>query len=836
MTDPEKPVARPDSKPDAGLDAKPPRRLRPRRNRSRLILLFLALVLGIPGGFLFARMIRIPLVESLDTYSPGVITRLYTHDRKILAEYAIQRRIIIPKSEMAPALINAIIATEDASFYKHGGVDPKGMLRAARANLIARSKVEGASTITQQLAKQLFLTPEKSWTRKINEMFLAIEIEKNLTKDQIFEMYANQNYFWHGAYGVEAASRLYFGKHAKDVTIPEAAVLAAIGRRPEYYSPINHPENALRRRNHVLRRMLEEKFISQAEYESAVRTPIVLGNWKEEAPLVGAYFSEQVRQYLEKKFGTEDLYRNGLVVWTTLDLEIQKAAEAALERGLHRFDKRRGFRKPARNLLDEGLEPEEYKDPAWGKPIGDGELVPAVVLAVERKQVQARVAGETISLGPDSYAWTRRKDMTGSLKRGDLIHVRRTTDAKSEKVTWELDQRPQVQGALVVLDVKSGEVRAMVGGYEFDASKFNRAVQSVRQTGSAFKPFVYGAAFEKGLTPADTIIDAPFTMQVGTTPYSPRNYDGTYSGLVTLQRALELSINVPAVKTLNMVGVENVVDFTRRLGVTSQLDPYPSLALGAAGISPLEMTAAYNVFPNQGVYVKPRLIRRISDATDKVLEDHYAELSEATSAQTAYLMSWALQGPVNRGTAYAANSLPGAVAGKTGTTNGFTDSWFVGFTPQYSIGVWVGYDDPSRSLGGGSTGAAVALPIWTDLYRQLVDLKLVGEESKEFPQPPGMVVVPMELTSGRRGMGPCGRVVQQAFIAGTEPDRTCDGEIIGLSKMTAPVQPGVRADELLERGSEPPPETAVPPAPESAPLLPSVPPQPAPGEATTEPG
>ncbi len=809
---------------------KPPRMLRPRRVRSRLILLFLALVLGIPGGFLFARIIRTPLFESLDTYSPGVITRLYTHDKKILAEYAIQRRIIIPKSEMAPALINAIIATEDASFYSHGGVDPKGMLRAARANLIARSKVEGASTITQQLAKQLFLTPEKSWSRKINEMFLAIEIEKNLTKDQIFEMYANQNYFWHGAYGVEAASRLYFGKHAKDVTIAEAAVLAAIGRRPEYYSPINHPDHALRRRNHVLRRMLEEKYISQTEYETAVKSPIVLGTWDEEAPRVGAYFSEQVRQYIEKKFGTEDLYRNGLEVWTTLDLDIQMAAEAALERGLHRFDRRRGFRKPARNLVDEGLEPEEYKDPAWGKAIADGALVPAVVLAVDGKTVEARVGTEKISLGPASYAWTRKKDMRATLKRGDLIHVRRSADPKSEKITWELDQRPQVQGALVVLDVKSGEVRAMVGGYEFDASKFNRAVQSVRQTGSAFKPFVYGAAFEKGLTPGDTVIDAPFTMHDGTTGYSPRNYDGTFSGLVTLQRAIDLSINVPAVKTLNMVGVRNVIDFTRRLGVTSEMQPYPSLALGAAGISPLEMTAAYNVFPNQGVYVKPRLIRRISDATDKVLEDHYAELSEATSAQTAYLMSWALQGPVDRGTAFAASKLPGAIAGKTGTTNGFTDSWFVGFTPKYSIAVWVGYDDPSRSLGGGSTGAAVALPIWSDLYEQMIELKLVGEETEKFEAPPGMVVVPMELTSGRRGVGPCGRVVQQAFIAGTEPDRTCDGEIVGVSRMAVPEQPGARAEELLERGTESPAAPATPiPASVPAQPAPAVPAQPGPG-------
>lgn len=806
----------------------PPKRLRPRRTRTRLILLFLALVLGIPGGFLFARMIRMPLVESLDTYRPDIITRLYTHDRKVLAEYSIQRRIVVPKSEMAPALVNAIIATEDSSFYKHGGVDPKAILRAARANLIARRKVEGASTLTQQLAKQLFLTPEKSWSRKINEMFLAIEIEKNLTKDQIFEMYANQVYFWHGAYGVEAASRLYFGKKAKDLTVPEAAVLAAIVRRPEYYTPIDHPENTLRRRNHVLRRMLAENYITQQEFDVAIKTPIVLGTYAEEVPGVGAYFSEQVRQYLEKKFGTEDLYRNGLVVWTTLDLEIQRAAEKALERGLHRFDKRRGFRKPQRNVVSEGLEPEEYKDPAWAKELADDTLTPAVVLGLDGRTVNVRVGNETIALGPEAYTWTRRKDLSASLKRGDLIHVRRTTDEKTKKVSWALDQRPQVQGAVVVLDVKTGEVRAMVGGYEFDASKFNRAVQSLRQTGSAFKPLVYGAAFEKGLTPADTIIDAPFTMQVGTTPYSPRNYDGTYSGLVTIQRALELSINVPAVKTFNMVGAQQVIDFTRRLGVTAPLPPYPSLALGAAGVSPLELTAAYNVFPNQGVYVKPRLIRRISDATDKVLEEHYAELSESTSAQTAFLMSWVLQGTVDRGTAYSAHTLPGAISGKTGTTNGFTDAWFVGFSPRYSIGVWVGYDDPSRSLGGGSTGAEVALPIWTDLYRQMVELKLVGEESNEFEAPPGVVIIPMELATGRRGIGPCGRVIQEAFVAGTEPDRTCSGEIVGVSRMPGETQRAVLPESLENEGVSPLPES---PAPSSTP-----PPSSTPQPASAQPG
>ncbi|HEY5610415.1 MAG TPA: penicillin-binding transpeptidase domain-containing protein, partial [Thermoanaerobaculia bacterium] len=319
-------------------------------------------------------------------------------------------------------------------------------------------------------------------------------------------------------------------------------------------------------------------------------------------------------------------------------------------------------------------------------------------------------------------------------------------------------------------------VRALVGGYDFELSKFNRAVQSLRQTGSGFKPFVYGAAFEKGFTPGDTLFDAPIAIPVGRDTYAPRNYYGKYSGIVTIQRALELSINIPAVKTLMMIGADTVVDFAQRCGITAPLPSYPSLALGAAGVSPLELTAAYNVFANQGVYVKPRLIARISDATNKVLEENYPELSEATSAQIAYLVTRVMEGTIDRGTAYAAHSLPGALAGKTGTTNGFTDAWYIGYSPEFCIGVWVGYDDPSRSLGSGAAGGEVALPIWIDLFKRIDELKIRETPKEKFDVPPGIVFIPMDLRTGRRGVGPCGRVIEEAFIAGTEPDRDCGGE------------------------------------------------------------
>ncbi len=731
----------------------------PTPRKSRLLMLFVAFALGVPAGFVFAHAVRVPTVKVLEDYQPAIITRIFDRNGYPFAEYSIQRRIIVPRREMAPELVNAIIATEDADFYKHGGINPKAILRAALKDMIARKKVEGASTLTQQLAKLLFLTPEKSWRRKINEAFLAVQIEKDFTKDQIFELYANQVYFGHGAYGVEAASRLYFGKHAKDLTLPEAAAIAGIGNRPGSYSPIINPENARKRRNHVLFRMLDEKYISREQYQQAMNAPVVLGTYKEEAPKIGAYFAEEVRQYIERneKFGVEDLYRSGLKVHTTLDLRIQQVTESALQRGLRVFDHRRGFRKPARNIVDEGQDPAAYRDPSWSSdPYIVDKLYLAVVIRVDSQNVDVRVGKDELRLAPSAYQWTKRRSMFGFLKRGDLVWVRLYDDTKAKQQYWILDQMPQVQGAVVVLDVKSGEIRAISGGYDFQISKFNRATQSRRQTGSSFKPLVYGAAYEKGLTPADTLFDAPIAIEVGPNNiYAPKNYYGRYAGIVTIQRALELSVNIPAVKTLMMVGADQVIDFARRCGITAELTKYPSLALGAAGVSPLEMTAAYNVFVNHGVYIKP---------------------------QVAFELLYTMKGTIDRGTAYAAHTLPDPLAGKTGTTNSYTDAWFIGSSPEFTVGVWVGYDDPGRSLGPGATGADIALPIWIDIFKQFDNLKL-RTPMKDFEAPAGIVIVPMDLKTGRRGIGPCERVIMEAFVAGQEPDKDCSGQTVAVSKL-----------------------------------------------------
>src|ERR1051325_2026182 len=456
--------------------------------RTRLLILAVALVLGIPAGFISAHVIRVPQVRSLEDYQPAIITRVYDRNGVPFAEYAIQKRIVVAKKDISPWLYKGILATEDADFNQHGGINPKALVRAAIKDIIARRKVEGASTLTQQLAKQVFLTPEKSFRRKINEAFLAVEIEKNFTKDQIFELYANQVYLGHGAYGVEQASRLYFGKHAKDLTIPEAAVIAGLIRSPMPYSPITHPDKAVARRNHVLYRMLEERFIDRRQYQQALNAPLVLGTYKEEAPRVGAYFAEEIRQYIEhnEKFGLENLYQRGLKVYSTLDFRIQQAAEVSLQRGLRAWDRRRGFRTHARNLMSEGIDPAAYKDASWSNDaLVPDKLYTAVVMDVDKGGVAARVNREQIALPPAAFKWTQKTTMEGVLRRGDIIYVRIDEDPKTHARTWKLDQLPQVQGAVVIMDVKTGEVRALVGGYDFQISKFNRAIQSRRQVGSS---------------------------------------------------------------------------------------------------------------------------------------------------------------------------------------------------------------------------------------------------------------------------------------------------------------------------------------------------------------
>lgn len=730
--------------------------------------------LGVGAGFALSRAINVPRVDELATYRPDIVTEIRGADGSTVARFAIERRFLIDRAQIPETMVKALLAAEDARFYEHGGIDVIRIFGAVLKDLATRRLAQGASTLTQQLARAVFLTPEKSFARKINEAFLTVEIEKRYSKDQILTMYLNEIYFGHGNYGVEAASTWYFGHPARELTVPEAALLAGLIQRPEAYSPLRNPELARQRRDFVLRRMAEERFIDLETRRKAAAQPVVLARGAREST-VGPYFCEEVRQYLEKAYGDKGLYRQGLRVDSTLDPRIQRFSEESLRRGLRRHDRKRGFRKP-RNLVDEGVDPELYRDPAWTElsdpeaPLPDA--VPAVVLAASKAGAEVRIGARRLTLPPSAFRWTRAESPAKAVKRGDLVLVETVvTDAgKAETI---VSQEPEVEGAVVVIENGTGAVRALVGGYDFNRSKFDRAVQALRQVGSAFKPFVYLTAVEEGFTPADTVLDAPISIVIDPKkpPYQPRNYYNKYNGIVTYQHALEQSINVPAVRVDLLVGTRRVIETARRLGIRQNLLAYPSLALGSFEVTPLEMTAAYSVFANQGLLYPPRLVERVRDAEGVLLEENTPEPMEATSPASAYVALGMLRGVTQRGTAAAAAKLGLAIGGKTGTTNDYTDAWFVGVTPRHTIGVWVGHE-AKKSLGPKATGGEVALPIWIKVVERMKEAGLV-KPTDDFDTPQGVVFVPVDLYTGNRATPSCSRVVLMAFASGTQPTDFC---------------------------------------------------------------
>ncbi|MCC6132817.1 MAG: PBP1A family penicillin-binding protein [Acidobacteria bacterium] len=730
--------------------------------------------LGIGTGYALSRSINVPKVSELATYRPDIVTEIRGTDGSIIARFAIERRFLLERHQIPGIMVKAVLAAEDARFYEHGGIDVIRIGGAALRDLASRSLAQGASTVTQQLARSVFLSPEKSFARKINEVFLTIEIEKQYSKDQILTMYLNEVYFGHGNYGVEAASRSLFGHPALELTLPEAALLAGLIQRPEAYSPIRNPELARSRRNFVLRRMAEEKLISEEERRAAAEQPITLHRAARESN-VGPYFCEEIRQYLEKAYGEKGLYRHGLRVDSTLDPKIQLWAEEALRWGLRRHERRIGaFRKP-RNLVAEGIDPDRYRDPDWTEIPEKDPLppeIPAVVQAVTKSGVELRVANRKVTVPLSGTRWLRTESVSKALTRGDLVLVETITsdDGKQELI---ISQEPEVEGAVIIIENGSGAVRALTGGYDFGKSKFDRAVQALRQVGSAFKPIVYLTALEEGFTPADTVLDAPISIRIDPTkpPWQPQNYSRKFSGILTYQDALEHSVNVPAVRVDLLVGTRRVIETARRLGIRQNLLAYPSLALGSFEVTPMEMAAVYSVFANQGLYYTPRLIDRVFDSEGALLEENPPEAREATNASTAYVMLSMLRGVTQRGTAASAAKLKLALAGKTGTTNDFTDAWFVGTSPRYTMAVWVGHDT-KKNLGPKSTGGETALPIWLRIMKKMKDANII-KESDDFDVPQGVVFVPVDLRTGYRATASCGKVVTMAFVNGTQPTDFC---------------------------------------------------------------
>jgi penicillin-binding protein 1A len=743
------------------------------RHAGLIALFLLVAVLGIVSGILFAYAGDLPQIEALDDYAPNTITRVYAASGQVIGEFATERRVVVKYDDIAPRLHQAILSAEDADFERHFGISVSRIVITAAEDLVHR-RLAGASTLTQQLARKLFLTDEKTWERKIKEALLAIQIERRYTKREIFTLYCNQIYFGHGAYGVEAASRLYFAKHAKDLSLEEAALIAGIIQTPERQSPFVDMRRALRRRNYVLQRMAEEGYITKAAAASAEEKPIELRGQPTSEASVAPYFVEEVRKYLERKYGAKQLYENGLSVYTSLDVDLQAAATRALDNGLRNLDKRRGFRKPRRNLLAEARAIDQYRDDAWERPIVVGQVVPAVVVAVGGGRggaARLRIGRYAADLGRDGIRWTGRTSPAEILRPGDLIEARVTKiDEAAGVLGVTLEQTPLVDGAVLAIDNRTGQIISMVGGLSFTRSKFNRAVQAYRQMGSGFKPILYTAAIDRGLTPATIVLDTPVSYSAGPgqPPYAPHDYDGKFEGPITLRHALEESRNVPAVRTMEEIGPKQVIEYARLFGFEGPIEPYLSTALGAADASLLEVTSAYSVFPNQGVLMKPYEILRIVDRQGNLLEQNRPQPREAIRADTAFVMTNLMRGVIARGTGAAAAALEWPLGGKTGTTNDFTDAWFTGFDPKITVGVWVGHDD-KKPLGPAETGAEAALPIWIEFMKAYIDRYGDREHPPTFEAPGNIVFVSVDRATGLPVADAAPGSISEAFIAGTQP-------------------------------------------------------------------
>jgi len=688
------------------------------------ILILLAAVAGVIGGLIFVHSTDLPQVYQLMEYRPDVMTELYADDGTQVGSFALEHRIIVTYDQIPKVLKDAVLSTEDRHFESHWGVDILRVLPAALRNLTEWRWAQGASTLTMQLSKVLFLTPERNFKRKFQQVLIAIQIERHFTKPQIFTMYANQVDLGHGNFGFAAAAQFYFGKRLDQLTLPEAALLAGLPQTPSGNSPLLNPERARQRRNQVLALMLDNAKISEAEFREARATPLTL-NIQRWNTGVAPYFVEDARQFLEKQYGTEAVHEKGLRVYTTINIQQQEIAEKALRNGLRAYDKRHGWRGPVANIvrnpptLANGLIAtlDTYQHPDWRVPPLPGRLVHGLVMDVKRDHALVRFGGMTARITPPDFSWTGKK-MDQVFEPGD-IDLFLIKEVKEDSLLATLDQRPQVQGAVLVIENATGAIRAMVGGYDFQESKFNRARQALRQAGSSFKPYVYAAALEAGARPFDMIVDEPISFSTASGPWTPRNYDGKFLGNITLLYALAESRNIPAVKLIDRVGVNKVIELCGKFGLKARFAPVLPLALGASDLTLLEHTSAYTTFPNDGVHISPRMITRVTNYDGQVIDEFPPDVADVISAPIARLQVSMLREVFMTGTAQRAKQLAekNPMAGKTGTTNDYIDAAFIGFTPTLTCGVWVGYDD-RRSLGVREEGARVALPVWMEFMTE----------------------------------------------------------------------------------------------------------------------
>jgi penicillin-binding protein 1A len=698
------------------------------------LLVLVSALVGAVAGLLLVYTTDLPQVEALEAYRPSSITELYDDQERVIGSFALQRRVVKGYDDFAPVLRDALVSIEDKDFYTHSGINFWRIVGAAYRDIQSGGRVQGASTLTMQLARNLFLSPDRSFHRKVQEAMLAIQIERRFTKRQIFELYANQIFLGHGEYGFEAAAEFYFGKPANQLTLPEAALLAGLPKGPGIYSPINHPERAVKRRNLVINAMLEDGKITAAQAEDARSSPLLL-RLQHDPNSLAPYFVEEIRRYLENKYGTDQVHEGGLKVYTSLDVDLQKAANQATLDGLADYERRHGWKGRLGNVIAQGNTVEKYEHPDWeAEPEVDG-YVHAVVTSAGVGIATIKFGRYSAALVQADVAWTQGK-IQDLLQVGDICYVKILSLKANGAARVSLEQDSGAQASLVAIDNATGGIKAMVGGRDFSESKFDRATQALRQVGSSFKPYVYTTVIDKGGSPDDTVLDEPVTFETASGPYSPHNYDEKYEGIITLRRALAQSRNIPALKLAAKVGIRNVIDYAERFGITAKLPPYLPIALGAAEITLMEQTSAYSVFPNDGVRVTPRYITKVTDYEGRVLEEDYPEAKDVIGTRTARIMTGMLREVVLHGTGVAAAKMSFPVAGKTGTTNDFTDAWFVGFSPTMTCGVWVGFDE-KKSLGAKETGAHAALPIWMNF----MNAAMAGKDPGQFQAAPEVPVI-----------------------------------------------------------------------------------------------
>jgi penicillin-binding protein 1A len=700
-------------------------------------LLTLAVITGSLAGLTLVYSFDLPQINDLERYRPSTTTELYDQKGRIIGSFALERREVVGYDGFAPVLRQAVISIEDKSFESHWGVNVFRVVGAVWYDIRSKGRAQGASTLTMQLARNLFLSSTRTATRKLQEAYLAIQIERSFTKEQIFTLYGNQIYLGSGMYGFEAASEFFFSKHAKDLSLTEAALLAGLPKGPAAFSPLLYPEKALRRRNLVLTEMELDKAITHQEAEQARQAPLGLHTAQPEMS-VAPWFQEEVRRELEKRFGAEQVHEAGLKVQTTLDLDLQQTANRAVADGLAAYERRHGWHSKLENVLAGGATLEDYRHPDWAMKSRPGDYVHALVTSVLPLEIRARVgpasqvpAGQVpagqqnneIVLLPEDWLWTGQRHGDALVKPGDIIYVHLADAMEGTARRATLEQDSGAQGALMAMDNTTGDVLAMVGGRDYALSQFNRATQAERQTGSSFKPYVYTAAIEEGANPTDIIVDGPVSFG----SYTPHNYENNYLGAMTLTNAFAESRNIPALKLAARVGIHKVIDMTHRFGVTTNIPAYLPIAIGAVEITLEEQLASYAVFPNDGLRVTPRLIRKVSNADGITLWEDNPEVSEVIDQQTARTMMILLRAVTQHGTGAAAAQLNHPLGGKTGTTSDFTDAWFLGFSPSITCGVWVGYDN-RQSLGEKETGAKAALPIWMAVMRQAI----AGKDDEQF--------------------------------------------------------------------------------------------------------